>query len=102
MFPGLLAERADASCELGKSEAVGSGGQGNDRFDDPAHARLVEIDAADRDLADTRCRRQTLKCLVGNEARVDAAERIGKALQHSAQSADDLAEVFQRATAAQL
>jgi hypothetical protein len=54
---GLLPERSDACRERGSGEAVGSGGQGNDRFRDPAHARLVEIDAADRDLADTGCGR---------------------------------------------
>ena len=43
----LLAERTDACREIGSGEAVGSGGQGNDRFGDPAHARLVEIDAAE-------------------------------------------------------
>jgi hypothetical protein len=68
----------------------------------PAHARLVEIDAADYDLSDTGWRRQTLKCLIRDEARVDVAEGIGKSLQQSLQSADDLGEVFQRATAAQL
>jgi hypothetical protein len=50
----------------------------------------------------TGCRRQTLKCLIGDEARVDAAEGIGKSLQQGLQSAHDLGEVLQRATAAQL
>ena len=45
----LLAERTDPCREIGSGEAVGSGGQGNDCFGDPAHARLVEIDAADYD-----------------------------------------------------
>src|SRR5215471_14074688 len=58
----LLAERTDACRE------IGSGGQGNDRFGDPAHARLVEIDAADYDLTDMGWGRQTLKCLIGDEA----------------------------------
>jgi hypothetical protein len=48
---------------------------------DPAHTRLVEIDAADYDLTGTGWRRQTLKCLIGDEACVDAAEGIGKSLQ---------------------
>jgi hypothetical protein len=74
----------------------------SDRFGDPAHARLVEIDAADYDLTDTGWRRQTLKRLIGDEARVDAAEGTGKSLQQGLQSADDLGEVLQRATAAQL
>jgi hypothetical protein len=43
-----------------------------------------------------------LKCLIGDEARVDAAEGIGKSLQQGLQSAHDLGEVLQRATAAQL
>jgi len=49
------------------------GGQGNDRFGDPAHARLVEIDSADHDLADTGWDWQTLMRLIGDQARIDAA-----------------------------
>ena len=64
----LLAECTDACREIGSGEAVGSSRQGNDRFGDPAHARLVEIDAADYDLTDTGWGWQTLKCLIGDEA----------------------------------
>jgi hypothetical protein len=33
----LLAEHTDPCREIGSGEAVGNGGQGNDRFGDPAH-----------------------------------------------------------------
>src|ERR1700746_615057 len=83
-----------ARTRAARSEAVKrSSGQGNDRFGDPAHARLVEIDAADYDLTDTGRGRATLQCLIGGEACVDAAEGIGKSLQQGLQSADDLGEV---------
>ena len=42
MCRGLLAELTDACREFGSGEAIGSGGQGNDRFGDGAHARLVD------------------------------------------------------------
>jgi hypothetical protein len=80
---GLFAERTDACRDVGGGEAVGTYGQGNDRFGNPSHARLVEIDAADQDLADTGRGWRTLKRLIGDEARIDAAESIGKSLQHS-------------------
>jgi hypothetical protein len=73
MCRGLLAELTDACREFGSGEAIGSGGQGNDRFGDGAHARLVDIDPADYNLADARCHWQPLKRLIGDEARVDAA-----------------------------
>src|SRR6201981_868299 len=48
----LFAEKAHPSGEVGGGEAVGRGGQGDECFNDVAHARLVEIDATDEGLAD--------------------------------------------------
>jgi hypothetical protein len=73
----------DPCGDVGSGEAVGTGGQGNDRFGDPSHARLVEVDPADDDLADAGRGWQTLKRLIGDEARADAAQSVGKSFQHS-------------------
>jgi len=90
---GLLAKRTDARRQFGSAEAVRNGRERNNRFGNPAHARLVQIDPADYNLADARCRWQTLKRLIGDEAGVDAAQGIGKSLQNSLQPADDLWEL---------
>src|SRR6202035_1323040 len=50
----LFTECAHANGDIGGGEPVGRGGQGDQRLDDLAHPRLVEIDAADKSFADLR------------------------------------------------
>ncbi len=92
----------DPCGDVGSGEALGTGGQGNDRFGDPSHAWLVDIDPADDDLADAGRGWQTLKRLIGDEARIDAAQSVGKSFQHSLDAGDDFGEFFQLTTATKL
>jgi len=85
-----------------RGEAVRRGGQSDQRRDDRAHARLVEIDAADDGFADARGCRQLLEHFIGDEALIDATQSIGKLFQHAFQSPHHLGELLQRATAVEL
>src|SRR6202011_4791021 len=69
----LFTECAHASGDIGGGEAVGRGGQGDQRLDDLAHPRLVEIDAADKSFADLRGEGEMLEHFISDEALIDAA-----------------------------
>src|SRR3981189_3558922 len=69
----LFTECAHANGDIGGGEAVGGGGQGDQRLDDLAHPRLVEIDAADKSFADLRGEREMLEHVVSDKALIDAA-----------------------------
>ena len=97
----VFSEDPDPRRQFGDSEATGRGRQGNHRLGDPAHARFVEIDSADFGLADLRGSRQTLQQIVGDEALIDAGQRIHEPLQDALERGDDPGEVLQHTSAAQ-
>src|SRR6202022_2710053 len=82
----LFTECAHANGDIGGGEAVGRGGQGDQRLDDLAHARLVEIDAADKSFADARGEREMLEHVISDKALIDAAKTIAKSLKQGFQS----------------
>ena len=69
--------------------------KGDQRLDDLAHPRLVEIDAADYGFADLRGDRKMLEHLISNEALIDAAQSVGKSFQYAFQSGDDFRKLVQ-------
>jgi hypothetical protein len=69
----LFTECAHANGDIGDGEAVGRGGQGDQRLDDLTHPRLVEIDAADKSFADLRGDGEMLEHVVSDKALIDAA-----------------------------
>jgi hypothetical protein len=98
----LITDGTHPGGDLGGGEAVGRGRQGDHRLDDRAHAGLVEIDAADDGFADPCSRRELLEHVIGDEALIDAAQGVGKSLQHAFQSRDHLGELVERAAAVEL
>ena len=68
----LFTDCAHANGDIGGGEAVGRGGQGDQRLDDLAHPRLVEIDAADKSFADLRGEGEMLEHFISDKALIDA------------------------------
>jgi hypothetical protein len=72
------------------------------RFSHVAHSRLVEIDAADKSLAEVRGDREMLEHVIGDEALIDAAESVSTSLEYGFQPGDHLRKLFQRPTAVEI
>jgi hypothetical protein len=80
--------------QLGGREASGRGGERQDGFGHPAHARFVEVDAAHLGFANLGRSWELLQSSIRDEALIDAGERIHEALQDALQPGHDLGKLL--------
>src|SRR3981189_1989480 len=62
--------------QVGSSEPAWRRAKSDGCFGHPAHSRLVEVDSTDLGFADLRWLRKLLQQGIGDEALIDAAQRI--------------------------